>query len=90
MRPPHAIVPILTRLETSGRVSRQRSRMDARVVPIFLTPEGRALKQAMGQMQREVAYQTGLSTKDFFDLRDRLYRLVETTDQNRQQEKAIG
>ena len=84
------VTPLLKRLENAGLVARQRSLQDERVVNILLTPQGRELEHEVAQMQREVACQTGLQPAEFFDLRDKLYRLVETMARNQQEEKAVA
>lgn len=84
------LTPLLKRLENIGLVVRQRSTVDERVVNIFLTEEGRALEHEVARMQREVACQTGLSTTEFFALRDMLNRLTETINLNQQEEKRVA
>lgn len=54
------LTPLLKRLEAAGRVRRLRDRADERQVSIFLTEEGRALREAMECLPDHVGGMTGL------------------------------
>ncbi|MCH8263328.1 MAG: MarR family transcriptional regulator [Proteobacteria bacterium] len=84
------LTPLLKRLESAGLMTRRRSLEDERIVNIFLTPEGQALEHKVAQMQHEVACQTELSPTEFVELRDTLYRLIETMTESQQAATAIA
>ena len=84
------LTPLLKRLESAGLVTRRRSLEDERIVNIFLTSEGQTLEHKVAQMQHEVACQTELLPTEFVELRDTLYRLIETMTENQQAATAIA
>ena len=73
---PHALSPLLERLETAGLVARQRSAPDRRVVRVRCTPGGAALEAAASEVQREVACATRLDPAALAALRDQLQDLT--------------
>lgn len=77
-----SITPLLQRLEKAGLLTRKRNVEDERIVNIHLTDEGQELEHQVAQMQNEVACQTGLKEKEFFELRDTLHRLIATMSKN--------
>ncbi len=54
------LTPLLKRLEHAGIVQRRRSTDDERVVKIFLTPAGRALRARARQIPKAIAKRAGL------------------------------
>ena len=54
------LTPLLKRLEASGRVRRARDRRDERQVSIFLTPEGRRLREPLACLPDQAGGMTGL------------------------------
>ena len=72
------LTPMLKRLEAAGLVERHRDRSDERVVRLFLTPQGRALRAGASEIQRQVAHKTGLSNRHFIQLRAQLNELTTT------------
>lgn len=75
--PPHALSPILERLERADLVTRSRDDADRRIVRVHLTPAGADLETAASRAQLDVVCQTGLSPEDLADLRENLRDLVE-------------
>lgn len=72
------MTPVLKRLEKGGFLSRKRSKVDERVVNIFLTDYGKSLKKDVADIQKKVACQTELNDAEFVDLRDSLHSLLGT------------
>lgn len=74
--PPHALTPLLRRLERAGLILRRRSPLDTRVVLVELTPDGVRLEQAAAAVQCTVACSTGLTPHALAALRGKLHDLV--------------
>jgi MarR family transcriptional regulator, organic hydroperoxide resistance regulator len=74
--PPHAVSPILRRLEDAGLVARERRGTDRRVVTIALTATGTELEAKASKVQFSVVEQTRLACSELEDLRDGLHDLV--------------
>lgn len=55
------LTPLLKRLEAAGHVRRMRDRTDERLVSVFLTPKGRALREAMDCVADQAGSLTGMS-----------------------------
>ncbi len=77
---PHAVSPLIGRLERAGLVVRQRAAPDRRVVHVHLTAAGAALEAAAAEAQRSVVCQTDLGSPALTDLRDALHHLVRQMD----------
>ena len=77
-----SLTPILKRLEVAGFLSRNRNKADERVVEISLTNKGHALQDAVANIQKRVACQTGLPPDEFEQLKYSLHKLVETMHAN--------
>ncbi|MGA8980657.1 MAG: MarR family transcriptional regulator [Pedococcus sp.] len=73
---PHALSPLLRRLEAAGFVARRVDAVDGRVVNVELTDLGRELESAASRAQYDVVDQTGLCDEDLGDLRAALHALV--------------
>jgi len=77
------LTPLLKRLERSGHVERRRGGDDERVVRIFLTPSGRALRARARKIPSELACRAGFdlaserSLRELTRLRDELFALAE-------------
>ncbi|MCU1537338.1 MAG: transcriptional regulator [Humibacillus sp.] len=78
--PPHAVSPILHRLEQAGLVTRERRGSDRRVVTIALTPAGTELETEASRVQYAVVEQTRLACAELEGLRDELHDLVRRMD----------
>ncbi len=71
------LTPLLRRLEAAGHISRQRSREDARVVHIHLSPSGRGLRERAERVPGDLLACLGpLDGIDGAELRTTLQRLV--------------
>ena len=73
---PHALSPMVARLEKAGLVHRRVDGGDGRVVNVALTEKGRALEFDASRAQYDVVDQTGLCGEDLGELRDTLHSLV--------------
>lgn len=62
------LTPLLKRLEHQGFVERRRSTEDERVVNVFLTPSGRALKTRAKKVPLALACRAGFVVEDAKDL----------------------
>ncbi len=69
------LTPLLKRLEASGRVRRARDRVDERQVSIFLTPEGRGLREELACIPNQAGGMTGLDMDGRRALLDHLVTL---------------
>jgi len=78
--PPHAISPLLARLDGAGLVVRRREAPDHRVVHVHLTAAGAELQAAASQAQRTVVCRTRLGPNAMDDLRAELHDLVRQMD----------
>lgn len=74
--PPHALTPLLQRLEQAGLIVRRRSSLDNRSVLIELTSAGVELQTSAAAVQRTVECATRLSPDALFALRGELHDLV--------------
>ena len=72
------LTPLLKRLESRGLVERRRSRVDERVVEVFLTPEGKRLEQRALELFPQLVCKTRLSLGEVVRLRDTLQKLTRT------------
>lgn len=77
---PHAVSPLIGRLERAGLVVRQRAAPDRRVVRVHLTAAGEDLESGVAQAQHRVVCQTELSSPELADLRAALHQLAAAMD----------
>ncbi|WP_300008311.1 MarR family transcriptional regulator [Pseudonocardia sp.] len=68
--------PLLKRLESAGFVARRRQEVDERSVLVSLTPAGRALRERVPAVQRQVVEATGMSGAEIAELREALHLLT--------------
>lgn len=73
------LTPLLKRLEAQGLVRRARSSEDERVVEIFLTTEGKRLKQRARAIPEQLVCRMGISVSQLGRLRDELRALTRAT-----------
>ena len=73
---PHAVSPLLDRLEERGLVVRRRAAPDRRVVHVAVTEAGAALESAAAAAQQAVACATRLAPAALDALRDQLHALT--------------
>jgi len=72
---PGSLTPLLKRLEAEGLLKRQRSNQDERVVELFLTPAGEALKQRAKAVPRCIVEASDQSLDQLVALRNQLLDL---------------
>ncbi len=77
--------PLLKRLEAAGLVVRTRSAADERRVEVGLTDQGRALRERMCDVPRQVATATGLTEAELVFLHGILTRVTETIHRQKEQ-----
>jgi DNA-binding MarR family transcriptional regulator len=70
------LTPLLKRLEAQGLVKRRRSTEDERVVEIFLTSEGKSLKQKAKSVPEKLACSFGVPLEQIIQLREELQALT--------------
>lgn len=68
--------PLLRRMESAGLVVRRRTARDERVVEVGLTPEGRATRARLDDVQCAVQDAVGMRAPDLADLQDTLKALA--------------
>lgn len=71
------VTPMLKKMEASGWIRRQRSEEDERSVNIFLTEEGKAMKEKASAVPLQVGSCFCLAPEEARKLYDLLYRLLE-------------
>jgi len=69
-----ALSPLLKRLETQGRIRRERGTTDERTVWIHLTDDGAALQDQLTDLPGQIACAAGLTLDEFRHLHDLLGR----------------
>lgn len=72
------VTPLLKRLAEAGWISRERSRVDERVVIVRLTEQGAALGDRLAAVQSAVRCRVGLDEESFAQLRGALDELTTT------------
>lgn len=72
------LTPVLKKLEAQRLVTRARDDVDARVVRIALTPQGKTLKRRAHGIPRALVCQTGLDLTAVATLREELAALTRT------------
>jgi MarR family transcriptional regulator, organic hydroperoxide resistance regulator len=70
------LTPLLKRLESQGLVTRRRSTEDERVVEVFLTAEGKRLKQKAKSVPEELVCRFGVPLEQLVKLREELQALT--------------
>ncbi|ACL05354.1 transcriptional regulator, MarR family [Desulfatibacillum aliphaticivorans] len=71
------LTPLLKRLEASGLIVRKRSSEDERIVKVFLTDKGKAMKERACAIPEALLCQSGLSGEEFVGLKSLLETLLE-------------
>ncbi|MBP6094895.1 MAG: MarR family transcriptional regulator [Methyloversatilis sp.] len=69
------LTPLLKRLEASGYITRERSRVDERALEIRLTDTGRDLREHAQTVHIEVSMQSGLAPDVMARMRSELQKL---------------
>jgi DNA-binding MarR family transcriptional regulator len=81
--------PIIKRLQNAGLVEKVRADKDERIVRLLLTDKAKRLEPMIAEVQNQVACQTELNSKEFFELLDRLNKLSESLN-NRETGQSIA
>ena len=76
------LTPLLKRLESHGYVLRQRSKEDERSVLIYLTDEGRALREKALEVPRCIGGCVRMNRDDALQLKTLLEQLLRSMDSN--------
>lgn len=79
---PGSVTPLLKRLEADQLLSRQRSRQDERVVELFLTDQGRAMREQARHIPSCVVNTSEQSIEALTQLKDDLVELRDKLQQN--------
>lgn len=82
--------PIIKRLQTAGLVEKVRTDKDERIVRLLLTDKAKNLQPMIAEVQHQVACQTELNTKEFFELLDRLHQLAKSLNQKEVKQSAAS
>lgn len=70
------LTPVLKTLEKAGHITRQRSRLDERVLLVSITPSGLALREKAAAIPEAMAGCTKLSAEDAATLYQLLYKVL--------------
>lgn len=81
----NTMTPLLKRLEQLGHIERKRSRTDERIVQVYLTPTGKALKKEAPKITSCMIDATHLEAENLQSLVRMLGRLADNLEENRQQ-----
>lgn len=73
---PATLSPLVKRLESAGRVTRQRSAEDERVLDIDLTPAGRDLRERALEVPGQIMERVGMDASEVSGLRNALVRFT--------------
>lgn len=76
------LTPILKRIESAGFINRIRNVNDERLVEVFLTNAGCDLQHEIASVQKAIECKTGLSSDEFIQLRESLYKLTNNINCN--------
>lgn len=69
------LTPLVKRLETRGFLTRNRSPEDERQVLVYLTEQGRALREKAANVPPQIASASGCSLKELDELKNQLNTL---------------
>ncbi|HSX88915.1 MAG TPA: MarR family transcriptional regulator [Pseudomonas sp.] len=72
---PGSLTPLLKRLEAEGLLKRTRSRVDERVVELYLTDKGRALHEEAKSIPSCIVNASGQSVEQLMSLKEQLIAL---------------
>ncbi|MNE80282.1 HTH-type transcriptional regulator MgrA [compost metagenome] len=71
------LTPLLKRLQQLGLLLRQRSAVDEREVHLALTEAGRALRQRVLPLRRQLLCEQGVEVDELAELRSRVGQLLD-------------
>ncbi|MFF0345679.1 MarR family winged helix-turn-helix transcriptional regulator [Kribbella sp. NPDC004875] len=73
---PATLSPLLKRLESTGLITRARSRTDERSLAVSLTEEGRALREEALKVPPTIVERLGMDVGELMDLHARLTKVI--------------
>jgi len=73
---PATLSPLLKRLESTGLITRARSRTDERSLAVSLTEEGRALREEALKVPPAIVERLGMDVGELMDLHARLTKVI--------------
>ena len=76
------ITPLVKRLEQAGLVERRRSKIDERLVHVWLTPEGRALLARSSCLGETLVKRSGMTMEAFNAFNEQVKALLDSLAQS--------
>lgn len=70
------LTPLLKRLETKGFILRKRKKEDERVVEVFITETGKALKAKACEIPEKIYKKIDVSEQDWIDLKKNVLKIL--------------
>ncbi|NML56481.1 MarR family winged helix-turn-helix transcriptional regulator [Chryseobacterium cheonjiense] len=70
------LTPLLKRLETKGFILRKRKKEDERVVEVFITETGKALKAKACEIPEKIYKKIDVSEQDWIDLKKSVLKIL--------------
>ncbi|SMP23278.1 MarR family winged helix-turn-helix transcriptional regulator [Chryseobacterium profundimaris] len=70
------LTPLLKRLETKGFIMRKRKKEDERVVEVFTTETGKALKAKACEIPEKIYKKIDVSEQDWIDLKTSVLKIL--------------
>lgn len=70
------LTPLLKRLETKGFIQRKRKKEDERVVEVFTTETGKALKAKACEIPEKIYKKIDVSKQDWIDLKTSVLKIL--------------
>lgn len=70
------LTPLLKRLEAKGFILRKRKKEDERVVEVFITKSGKALKSKACEIPEKMYRKMDLSQEEWFDLKKSIQKIL--------------
>ncbi|MBW8359248.1 MAG: MarR family transcriptional regulator [Weeksellaceae bacterium] len=70
------LTPLLKRLEAKGFIVRKRNTLDERVVQIFLTDSGKALREKAGGLPARILEKIDLETGELQELKESINKIL--------------
>ncbi|MDH6253165.1 DNA-binding MarR family transcriptional regulator [Chryseobacterium sp. H1D6B] len=70
------LTPLLKRLEAKGFITRKRKKEDERVVQVFLTENGRNLKQTACSVPGKILEKINVQIEDLLELKESIHKIL--------------
>lgn len=70
------LTPLLKRLETKGFIMRKRKKEDERVVEVFISETGKALKAKACEIPEKIYKKIDISEQDWIDLKTSVLKIL--------------